>query len=83
MSAPDQEKIEAQVKTLKEAMMTLSQAMTCETVSIGPGGPGSPGGNGHTDPHGEEVVEGEYSNMSGILQRERKWVFLREQNWNS
>ena len=82
VSAPDRAKIEAQVKTLKEAMpgedagrirtqiselqqvvMILGQAAYGGAAATEPGGPEHPGGNGHTEPRGEDVVEGEFSEM--------------------
>ncbi len=82
VSAPDRAKIEAQLKTLKEAMpgedawrirthiselqqavMVLGQAMYDSAAATEPGGPGHPNDNGHAEPRGEEVVEGEFSEM--------------------
>src|SRR5512136_161397 len=76
VSAPDRSKIETQIASLREtlkgedtsrirvqiselqqAMMGLGQAMYG-----GPSGP-QPGGNGHGEPRGEDVVEGEYQKM--------------------
>ncbi len=82
VSAPDRAKIEAQLKTLKEAMpgedawrirthiselqqavMVLGQAMYDNAAATEPGGPGHPNDNGHAEPRGEEVIEGEFSEM--------------------
>ena len=63
---PDQDagRIRAQIAELQQAMMVLGQAMYGNGASAaGPGGPGRPTGNGHGEPHGEEVVEGEYREM--------------------
>ena len=42
-------------------MMVLGQAMY--GGAAGPSGSGRPGGNGHGEPRGEDVVEGEYQAM--------------------
>ena len=63
---PDQDagRIRAQIAELQQAMMVLGQAMYGNSASAaGPGGPGRPTGNGHGEPHSEEVVEGEYSEI--------------------
>ena len=79
---PDRAKIEAQVKTLKEAMpgedarrirtqtselqqavMILGQAAYGGAAATEPGSPDHPGDNGHTEPRGEDLVEGEFSEM--------------------
>jgi molecular chaperone DnaK len=76
VSATDRSKIEAQVSSLKETMKgedtsriraqisELQQAMMVlgQTMYGGPSGP-QPGGNGHGEPRGEDVVEGEYQKM--------------------
>ena len=58
MKGEDAGRIRAQISELQQAMMVLGQAMY--------GGGGRPGqagrrsGNGHGEPRGEDVVEGEY-----------------------
>ena len=45
-------------------MMVLGQAMYGGgATATGPGGPERPGGNGHGEPRGEDVIEGEYREM--------------------
>ena len=78
VSAPDRSKIEAQINSLKETMKgedtsriraqisELQQAMMAlgQTMYGGPSPSGDkPGGNGHGEPRGEDVVEGEYQKM--------------------
>ena len=63
---PDQDagRIHAQIAELQQAMMVLGQAMYGSGApAAGPGGAGRPTGNGHGEPRGEEVVEGEFSEM--------------------
>jgi len=63
---PDQDagRIRAQIAELQQAMMVLGQAMYGSGApATGPGGAGRPTGNGHGEPRGEEVVEGEYRDM--------------------
>ena len=63
---PDQDagRIRAQIAELQQAVMALGQAMYGSGASAaGPSGPGRPTGNGHGEPRGEEVVEGEYRDM--------------------
>jgi molecular chaperone DnaK len=65
MQGEDTSRIRAQLSELQQAMMVLGQAMY--GAAAGPaGGPtssGRPGGNGHGEPRGEDVVEGEYQTM--------------------
>ena len=45
-------------------MMALGQAMYGSGApATGPGGPGHTTDNGHGEPRGEDVVEGEYRDM--------------------
>jgi molecular chaperone DnaK len=63
---PDQDagRIRAQIAELQQAMMVLGQAMYGNSASAaGSGGPGRPTGNGHGEPRGEDVVEGEYQEI--------------------
>ena len=41
----------------------LGQVMYNGAAATRPGGPGHPDDNGHADPSGEDVVEGEFSEM--------------------
>jgi len=43
--------------------MVVGQAMYTGAAAAGPGDPEHPGGNGHGKPRGEEVVEGENSEV--------------------
>ena len=45
--------------------MAKRQAVSGATAT-GPGGPERPGDNGRGEPHGEDVVEGEYQKMLGM-----------------
>jgi len=58
MKGEDAGRIRAQVSELQQAMMVLGQAM----YGSAPSGY-QPGGNGHGEPRGEDVVEGEYQKM--------------------
>jgi len=60
MKGEDANRIRAQISELQQAMMVLGQAMYGQA---GPSGPGRAGGNGHGEPRGEDVVEGEYQTM--------------------
>jgi molecular chaperone DnaK len=62
MKGDDASRIRAQISELQQAMMVLGQAMY-DAPGAGPSGAGRPGGNGHGEPHGEDVVEGEYQAM--------------------
>ena len=62
MKGDDTSRIRAQISELQQAMMVLGQAMY-GAPGAGPSGAGHPGGNGHGEPHGEDVVEGEYQTM--------------------
>ena len=62
MKGDDASRIRAQISELQQAMMVLGQAMY-GTPGAGPSGSGRPGGNGHGEPRGEDVVEGEYQKM--------------------
>ena len=62
MKGDDASRIRAQISELQQAMMVLGQAMY-GAPGAGPSGAGRPGGNGHGEPHGEDVVEGEYQAM--------------------
>ena len=63
MPGEDTGRIRAQIAGMQQAMMALGQAMYGSgAAATEPGGPGHPTtGNGHGEPHGEDVVEGEYS----------------------
>ena len=63
MPGEDTGRIRAQIAELQQAMMVLGQAMYSSAPAAGPDGTGRPTGNGHGKPRGEEVVEGEYSEM--------------------
>ena len=66
MPGEDAGRIRAQIVELQQAMMVLGQAMYGSGApAAGPGGPGRPTGNGHGEPRGEEVVEGEYQRDVG------------------
>jgi len=60
MKGDDTSRIRAQVSELQQAMMVLGQAMY---GAQGEPGGYQPGGNGHGEPRGEDVVEGEYQTM--------------------
>ena len=60
MKGEDAGRIRTQISELQQAMMVLGQAMY---GGAGPAGSGQPGGNGHGEPRGEDVVEGEYQTM--------------------
>jgi molecular chaperone DnaK len=62
MKGEDASRIRAQVSELQQAMMVLGQALY-GTPGSGPTSSGRPGGNGHGEPRGEDVVEGEYQKM--------------------
>jgi hypothetical protein len=56
MPGEDAGHIRKQIAELQQAMMVIGQAM------YGSGAAATePSGNGHGEPHGEDVVEGEYS----------------------
>jgi hypothetical protein len=63
MPGEDSGRIRTQITELQQAMMAVGQAMYGSgAAATEPGGPGHPTtGNGHGEPHGEDVVEGEYS----------------------
>ncbi len=60
MKGEDTSRIRTQISELQQAMMALGQ-----TMYGGPAGPsgGGSSGNGHGEPRGEDVVEGEYQKM--------------------
>jgi len=60
MKGDDVSRIRAQIAELQQAIMALGQAMY---GGAGTTGTGRPGGNGHGEPRGEDVVEGEYQKM--------------------
>jgi len=60
MKGDDASRIRTQISELQQAMMVLGQAMYGST---GPTDSGRPNGNGHGEPRGEDVVEGEYQTM--------------------
>jgi molecular chaperone DnaK len=62
MKGDDASRIRAQISELQQAMMVLGQAMY-GTPGAGPQSSAHPGGNGHGEPRGEDVVEGEYQKM--------------------
>ena len=64
MPGEDTGRIRTQIAGLQQAMMALGQAMY-ESGAPAPeaGGPGQPTGNGHGEPRGEDVVEGEYRHV--------------------
>ncbi len=62
MKGDDASRIRTQISELQQAMMVLGQAMY-GAPGAGPSGTGRPGGNGHGEPRGEDVVEGEYQAM--------------------
>jgi molecular chaperone DnaK len=62
MKGDDASRIRVQISELQQAMMVLGQAMY-GTPGAGPSGSDRPGGNGHGEPRGEDVVEGEYQAM--------------------
>jgi molecular chaperone DnaK len=62
MKGDDASRIRVQISELQQAMMVLGQAMY-GTPGAGPSGSDRPGGNGHGEPRGEDVVEGEYQKM--------------------
>jgi hypothetical protein len=43
--------------------MVLGQAMYSGAAATGPDEPGHPDGNAHSEPRGEDVVEGEYRKL--------------------
>ena len=59
MKGEDTSRIRAQISELQQAMMVLGQTMYGGPSSPQPGG----NGNGHGEPRGEDVVEGEYQKM--------------------
>ncbi len=59
MKSDDTSRIRTQISELQQAMMALGQAMYGAAPGTGPSGSGRPGGNGHGEPRGEDVVEGE------------------------
>jgi len=64
MKSDDTSRIRTQISELQQAMMVLGQAMReAGAPGAGPSGAGRPGGNGHGEPRGEDVVEGEYQAM--------------------
>ena len=64
MPGEDAGRIRAQIAELQQAMMVLGQATYGGgAAATGPGGPERPDGNGHGEPRGEDVVEGEYQKM--------------------
>ena len=64
MQGEDTGRIRAQIAELQQAMMVLGQAMYGSGAAAAePGGPGRPSGNGHGEPRGEDVVEGEYQKI--------------------
>jgi molecular chaperone DnaK len=62
MKGDDTSRIRTQISELQQAMMVLGQAMY-DAPGPGPSSAGHPGGNGHGEPRGEDVVEGEYQAM--------------------
>ena len=64
MQGEDAGAIRAQIAELQQAMMILGQAMYGSGApATEAGGPGQPTGNGHGEPRGEDVVEGEYRHV--------------------
>ena len=63
MSGEDSGQIRNQISALQQAMMGLGQAMYNSAAPVGPDGQEHTGGNGRTEPHPEDVVEGEFRNM--------------------
>jgi len=67
MHGEDTSRIRAQISELQQAMMALGQAMYGGPTGPSGAGPSSykPGGNGngHGEPRGEDVVDGEYQKM--------------------
>ena len=62
MKGDDTGRIRSQISELQQAMMVLGQAMY-GAASGGSTGPDRPRGDGHGEPRGEDVVEGEYQKM--------------------
>jgi molecular chaperone DnaK len=60
MKGEDTGRIRTQISELQQAVMVLGQTMYGGPTS--PSGAG-PRGNGHGEPRGEDVVEGEYQKM--------------------
>ena len=60
MQSEDSGRIRAQIAEVQQAMMILGQATYGGATATGPGGPEGPGGKGHSEPRGEDVIEGEY-----------------------
>jgi len=64
MLEEDAGRVRAQIAELQQAMMVLGQAMYSGAAAPGPADePGRQGGNSHSKPRGEDVVEGEYSEI--------------------
>jgi molecular chaperone DnaK len=65
MKGEDTSRIRAQISELQQAMMALGQTMYGGPTGPSGAGPNGdqPGGNGHGEPRGEDVVEGEYQKM--------------------
>ena len=64
MPGEDAGAIRAQIAEMQQAMMLLGQAMYGNSASATEAGaPGQPTGNGHGEPRGEDVVEGEYRHV--------------------
>ena len=63
MAGEDARRIRTQIAELQQAVLILGQVMYNGAAATRPGDPGHSGDNGHTEPHGEEVIEGEYCAM--------------------
>ena len=63
MPGDDAGRIRTQISELQQAVMILGQAAYGGAAATEPGGPEHPGDNGHTEPRGEDVVEGEFSEV--------------------
>jgi molecular chaperone DnaK len=63
MSGEDAGRIRTQIAELQQAMMVLGQAMYNGAAATGPDETAHPGGNGHGEPHSEDVVEGEFQEL--------------------
>jgi molecular chaperone DnaK len=64
MLEEDAGRIRAQIAELQQSMMVLDQAIySGTTAATEPDSSGRPSGNVHSKPRGEDVVEGEYSEI--------------------
>ncbi|HSQ26028.1 MAG TPA: hypothetical protein VLM80_02780 [Anaerolineales bacterium] len=52
-----------QISEIQKTVMVLGKAAYDRVAATEPGGPEHPGDIGHTTPHSEDLVEGEYSKM--------------------